>query len=131
MAGTRLEIGRTDAAIETPDRFLVDRVDSRSGAFALAAFANSKGRRPQGSGPAVYERNHWRTKGRCDQPPQRRRKRLAVPATAGRARDRRDPRVAAVLSQFRIDRHTLVSAHRRRAHCDLSQSAGSRKDTQR
>src|ERR1043166_4975498 len=105
----RFEIGRADAANERPDRFLVDRVDRRSGAFTPASFANSKRRRASGSNFAVYKRNDWRTKRRGGQSPQRRRKRLTVPAAAGRARDRRDPRVAAILSYVRIDGHTLVS----------------------
>src|SRR4029077_20061892 len=101
VAGTRFEIGRTDAAVETPNRFLVDRVAPSSCTFALASFANSKGRRPPRSGFAFYKWNPRRTKGRYNSPPQPCRKCLAVSATAGRTRDRRHPRVAAVLSHFR------------------------------
>src|SRR4029077_20472591 len=110
VAGTRVEIGRTDAAVETPDHFLVDRVAPGSCTFALASFANSKGRRPQRSGFAFYKWNHRRTKGGRNQPPQRRRKCLAVSPTAGRTRDRRNRRVVAVLAPLWIDRYTLVSA---------------------
>src|SRR5438094_10172863 len=100
VAGTRFEIGPTHAAVETPDRFLVDRVDPGSCTFVLASVANSKGRRPQRSGFAFYKWNHRRTKGSRNQPPQHRRNCLAVSDTTGCAREVRDHLIAAAPSHF-------------------------------
>src|SRR5207237_3043398 len=108
---TRFEIGRIDAAIETPNHFLVDCVRSGPNTFAPAALANSEKRRSRRGGLAFYEWNYRRTEGRCDQSPQRRRECLAVPGTTRRKRNRRHPRFTAVFSHLRIHRHTLVSAH--------------------
>src|SRR6266480_2449342 len=116
------------AANETPNRSLVDNGDPCSGAFALAAFTNSKGRRSRGGSFAFYKRKHGRTKRCSNQPPQRRRKCLAVSTVARREERGRHSRVPAVFPHLRIDRHTVVSAYRRRAHCYLSKSVGSHKE---
>src|SRR2546423_18256 len=111
VAGKDLEAGRADAANKTPNRFLVDNIAAAADASASAGLRNSEARRPQRGSPALYKRNDWRTE-RCGrQPPQRRRKRVAIPAAARRTTNRRNPRFSALLSHLRIDCHTLVSAH--------------------
>src|SRR5439155_23970120 len=111
MAGTNSEVGPLTPANEPPNNFLGDHRRPGSRTFAFAVPADSKGRRPQGSGLALYKRNYRSAKARCDQPPQPCRKRLAIPGTARRKENRRHPRVTALLSHVRIDGHSLVSAH--------------------
>src|SRR5205823_8414586 len=77
---------------------------------------------------AFYEWKHRRPKRSRDEPPQHCRKRLAVPTVARREERGRHSRIPAVFPHVRIDRHALVSAYRRRAHCYLSKSVGSNKE---
>src|SRR5215469_9536072 len=124
MARTGFETGRAAPAYEAPNRSVVDHLDDFTGAFAIAVIEHSKKRRARGSSAAFYKRNHWRTERCSNESPQRHGKCLAIPGTARCEENGRHPRVATFLPHVWIDRHTLVSAHRRCSHRYVSESVG-------
>src|SRR6266446_3031982 len=128
MARAHAEIERNNAANETENFFLVDDVDLTSNAPTFAAAANSEKKRSRRGAAAFYKWQFRRTQGCRPESSQHRGQRFPIPRAARREEGGRHSRFTAVLSQLRIDRHSLVSAHRRRAHRHLSKSARSCKE---
>src|SRR5215831_19836416 len=124
MAGTRFETGRAASAYEAPNCSVVDHLDDFTGAFAIAVTEHPKKRRARRSSVAFYKRNHWRTERCSNESPQRHGKCFAIPRTPRCKKNGRRPRVATFFPHVWIDRHTLVSAHRRCSHRYVSESIG-------
>ena len=125
MAATHSETGRTNAAPEIANPFLVDDVDLRPNALASAIVTSPETWRARRSHGALYQRQFRRTQRRGSLSSQYCRKRFPISRAARREKGRHHSRVAPVFPQFRFDRHALVSVDRRRPHRHLSESARS------